>query len=113
MSKAYRITLGMGWKRFVRPPLADLELLGIIACGAQVGALGMRAGHSFIQLNGDRVTPLKARRVLHVLGGCLPQVMFPHRQVSPVAAVPVQVTVRKRRTMVIPMAGATSQMSAA
>jgi len=114
MSKPYYITLGLDWKRFVRVPPADLELLGIIACGAQIGALAMRVDHSFVQLNGDWVTPLKSGRVLRVLGNRLPpQLMFPNRQVAPVPVAPVQVIVRKRRTVVLPMAGATSEMAAA
>jgi hypothetical protein len=114
MSKAYQITLGTSWARFVRDPPADVELLGVISCGSQIGALGLRADGSFVQINGDWVTPMNASRVRRALGPHrLPQAGAVDYPVvpAPAPATPVQVTVRKRRTIVMPTPGATSQMT--
>jgi hypothetical protein len=119
MTKQYQITLGTGWRRFVHDAPADMQMRGVIVSGAQIGALAMQADGSFVQLNGDWATPLNASRVRHALGQRPPPQAAPWSQVAPARtpptapATPVQVTVtvRKRRTIVMPTPGATSQMT--
>jgi hypothetical protein len=109
MTKQYQITLGKDWTRFVHRTPADVELLGVIARGAQVGALGRRADGSYVQINGDWVTPLNTSRVRHTLGHRRVPPLPVHRQAKPLPApapaTPVQVTVRKRRTVTLPTLG--------
>jgi hypothetical protein len=107
MNKGYQITLGKDWARFVHRRLADVELLGVVTCGAQIGALGQLADGRFVQINGDWVTPLNASRVRRTLGLLRRHQAQPmHHQVAraPAPTTPVEVTVRKRRTVVMPAA---------
>ena len=68
--KCWRIQLGEEyWGRFTyaRPAGDLLRLLGSIARGSQIGALGELAESGYVQVNGDHVAPLSASQVRHAV----------------------------------------------
>jgi hypothetical protein len=51
---AWRILLGEHWHRFTSAQ-PNLEMLGTVQRGAQIGALARRIDGSYVQLNGDHL----------------------------------------------------------
>lgn len=56
MSKPYVVRLGPQWGQFTYER-CDVELLGTIQCGAQIGAPARLADGTFAQVNGDWTSP--------------------------------------------------------
>ncbi len=58
------------WLRFTyeRPVEDGIELLGGITRGARIGALGLKADGTYVQINGDYVGRLPSREVHQAIG---------------------------------------------
>lgn len=85
--------------RFTAQRLPDdpVRLLGSIARGAQIGALAAKADGSYVQINGDHVTPLGRSQVHRaVTEARAAQQASPRRARTTFSPAPV-VTVRRRR----------------
>jgi len=97
--KCWHVQLGEEhWGRFTYARAAGdpLRLLGSIARGSQIGALGELAESGYVQVNGDHVAPLSAsqvRRAVEAAKLAAPRVRR-HRSVPSQAVV---VTVKRRR----------------
>jgi hypothetical protein len=63
---AWCILLGEHWQRFTSAQ-PNLEMLGTVQRGAQIGALARRIDGSYVQLNGDNLTPLGAFQIERAL----------------------------------------------
>jgi hypothetical protein len=63
---SWHILLGEHWQRFTSAH-PELELLGTVQRGAQIGALARHADGSYLQLNGDHQTVLSAFQIERVL----------------------------------------------
>lgn len=96
-----QITLGKGWRQFAfeRP---DLEYLGVIRRGIEIGALAKDRAGAFLQVNGDMCQALNTSRMQALLRSAR-SVVRP----APVARQPtseqraaVVVTVKPRRRVV-------------
>jgi hypothetical protein len=91
------------WARFTYERSAGPEmprLLGSVQRGASIGALAMLPSGDYVQLNGDHETPLNARHVRKAIAKAEAMAArrptpLPRRAAAP--AVPVVVTVRRRR----------------
>jgi hypothetical protein len=93
----FRIAIGPRWSFFTYPR-EDLQLLGTIQRGMQIGALARMPDGSYAQVNGDIVEPLNTSRVLFAMRAT-------HGKAPPAAAKPAStaiVTVKKRRRVVLP-----------
>lgn len=95
-----QITLGEDWHRFAFPR-DDLEFLGIIRRGIEIGALAKDKEGGYLQVNGDMRQTLNKSRVDNLLRSA--KVVAPR---VPVARQPTQdqraavvVTVKKRRVV--------------
>lgn len=102
--KKWRVRLGdVYWTSFTyaRTSDAGVRLLGSIARGAQMGALGVTADGQYVQVNGDHITLLSNSQVRRAIKAaeCQYPPMRPMAR-SP-APQPVTVTVKRRRTVVI------------
>lgn len=102
-SKA-QITLGEGWRQFAfdRP---DLEYLGVIRRGIEVGALAKDADGQFLQVNGDMRQVLNASRIQALLRSARPATkpVPVTRQPTAEQRASVVVTIKpKRRVIVAP-----------
>lgn len=93
-----QITLGEGWRQFAfeRP---DLEYLGVIRRGIEIGALAKDKDGAFLQVNGDMRQPLNTSRIQALLRSARPDTRS-----APVARQPtseqraaVVVTVKPKR----------------
>jgi hypothetical protein len=110
MNKRLHITLGAGWERFVPHRSNEtMRFLGVVRQGPQFGALAELEDGSYVQLNGDWITPLNTSRVKHELkqARTAPKKAWAERPQVPAGAAPppaatVQVTVRKRRVVQLP-----------
>src|SRR5690606_1453099 len=58
-----QITLGDGWRQFASVPRADLEYLGVIRRGMQIGALAKDETGAYWQVNGDMRQALNLSRI--------------------------------------------------
>ena len=92
----WRVRLGIAeWARFTyaRSEGDPLRLLGSVRCGARMGALAVTADSTFVQVNGDYLTPLNASQIRCALAKA--------DVVAATAKAPVAVIIkRRRRTMV-------------
>jgi hypothetical protein len=101
--KRWRILLGpQYWMRhtYPRDDEDDLRLLGSVVRGQQVGALGVLANGSFVQVNGDyqvRLSTGQIQRALTIARGPSGQTSRPP---DPPAR-PVQVMVKRRRVVAL------------
>jgi hypothetical protein len=90
------IRLGDQWSRFTYER-DDVELIGVVQRGAQIGALARLPDGSYVQANGDWFQPLSRSQV----GVALKRVKGPMPQARRAAAPPRQCTpvvvVRKKR----------------
>ncbi|KGM39842.1 hypothetical protein JY96_06845 [Aquabacterium sp. NJ1] len=97
-----QITLGDGWRKFAFERL-DLEYLGVIRRGIEIGALAKDEGGAFLQVNGDMRQPLNTSRIQALLRSARPDIRSAPiaRQPSAEQRSAVVVTVKpKRRTIV-------------
>jgi len=97
-----QITLGEGWRQFAfeRP---DLEYLGVIRRGIEIGALARDKDGAFLQVNGDMRQTLNTSRIQALLRSAR-SVVRP----APVARQPtteqraaVVVTVKPKRRVIV------------
>jgi hypothetical protein len=114
------VHLGPGWKRF-SAPRTDLELLGTIQHGPQIGALGKLPDGRYVQVNGDVFSPVNtykveaaiqaagsrpARRPAFSAPSTAGEPEPPTAAMAPMASTapttPVTITFRKRRTVALP-----------
>lgn len=107
----WRVILGRtAWSRYTneRPEGDDLQLLGSVHKGAQIGALAMTVEGEYVQVVGDHLAPLKTREIAKALANA-PRPSSPvfSRETPPwlvasrASPVPV-VIVKKRRVAVMP-----------
>ena len=61
-----RIRLNRDWSRFAYLR-EDMQLLGTVQTGLQIGALALLPSGAYVQVNGDVVQPLNSSRVAHAL----------------------------------------------
>ncbi|RZI80712.1 MAG: hypothetical protein EOP38_21610 [Rubrivivax sp.] len=98
-----QITLGEGWRQFAFPQ-EDVELLGVIRRGMEIGALAKDPSGAYFQLNGDMRQTLNKSRVQSLLRSA--KVLQPRvpvvRQPSPEERAAVVVVVKPRRRVVVP-----------
>lgn len=57
-----QVTLGEGWRQFAFAQ-SDVELLGVIRRGIEIGALAKDADGNYMQLNGDMRQTLNKSRI--------------------------------------------------
>lgn len=66
----WRVVLGRAaWSRhtYERPEGGDLQLLGSVSKGAQIGALAKTVEGEYVQLVGDHLAPLNAKEIARAL----------------------------------------------
>ena len=94
-----QVTLGEDWHRFAFPR-DDLEFLGIIRRGIEIGALAKDLSGAYLQVNGDMRQTLNTSRIEAALRSASSREPKPtYRQPHP-QQTPVVVVVKKRRTIV-------------
>ncbi len=119
MKKAHwHVHLGPAWGRF-SAPRTDLQLLGTVQNGPQIGALGRLPDGRYVQVNGDVLSPVNTHKVQAAINaaGSRPARRHAHPGLPPVfgasaavaqaaptsapagPALPVTITYRKRRTV--------------
>jgi len=110
--------LGAAWSRF-SAPRTDMQLLGTVQHGPQIGALGRLPDGRYVQVNGDMLSPVNTLKVQAAINaaGSRPARRHAHPGLPPVfgasaavaqaaptsapagPALPVTITYRKRRTV--------------
>lgn len=97
-----QITLGEGWRQFAFAQ-ADIELLGVIRRGIEIGALAKDHDGKFLQVNGDMRQTLNTSRIQALLRSARPDT-----RPAPVARQPsmeqraaVVVTVKPKRRVLV------------
>lgn len=93
-----QISLGEGWRQFAFPQV-DVEFIGVIRRGMEIGALAQDRTGAFLQVNGDMRQVLNKSRVQALLRSAKPA-MRPTpvaRQPSAEQRAAVVVTVRQKR----------------
>ncbi|MDE2402234.1 MAG: hypothetical protein KGL90_11275 [Burkholderiales bacterium] len=99
-----QITLGDGWRQFAAMARPDLEYLGVIRRGMQIGALAKDEAGAYWQVNGDMRQALNLSRVEAKLRGAIvrrPRVEVV-RQPSPDERAAVVVVVKPKRRVLMP-----------
>ncbi|RZI83548.1 MAG: hypothetical protein EOP38_12245 [Rubrivivax sp.] len=96
-----QVTLGEDWHRFAFPR-DDLEFLGTIRRGIEIGALAKDTDGNYLQVNGDMRQTLNKSRVDNLLRSAKPAVVRAPvvRQPTADQRAAVVVTVKKRRVIV-------------
>lgn len=95
------VTPGEGWRMFAMPR-EDLEYLGTIQRGMEIGALARDQTGAYLQVNGDMRQVLNTSRIENALRVASPRPP-PYRQRKPAAsAAPVVVIVKPRRRVIVP-----------
>ena len=96
-----RIRLGAHWTAFAYAR-EDMELLGTVQRGMQIGALARLPDNTYAQVNGDVIQPLNRSRIEATLRSTPPaRTDRPFMSVPPSGPAPV-VTIKKRRRVVAP-----------
>ncbi|MBU1361497.1 MAG: hypothetical protein KKC85_02765 [Gammaproteobacteria bacterium] len=96
-----RIRLGAHWSAFAYAR-DDMELLGTVQRGMQIGALAKLPDNTYVQVNGDILQPLNRSRIEATLRSTpAARTDRPFMSIPPSAPAPV-VTVKKRRRVVVP-----------
>ncbi len=95
------VNLGEGWRMFAQPR-EDLEYLGTIQRGMEIGALAKDTAGAYLQVNGDVRQVLNTSRVEAALRAASPKApqYRPRPQAAP--ATPVVVIVKPRRRVIVP-----------
>ncbi|RTL30089.1 MAG: hypothetical protein EKK47_11215 [Burkholderiales bacterium] len=96
-----QIALGDGWRQFAFTE-TDLEFLGVIRRGLEIGALARDKDGRFMQVNGDVRQPLNTSRIQALLRSAKPATRPapPVRQPTPEQRAAVVVTVKPRRRVI-------------
>jgi len=104
----WHVQLGPTWSRF-SPPRTDLQLLGTVQNGPQIGALGKLPDGRYVQVNGDVLTPVNTHKVQAAINAAMHRPARRSAYSSPLQdsearpaaapAAPVTITYRKRRTL--------------
>lgn len=92
------ISPGMGWSRFTYAR-SDMELIGVVQSGMQIGALARLPSGDYVQVNGDFVEHLEADRLAKALrrAGISEPGARIEREAAPATTPAVTVTIKKRR----------------
>jgi len=109
MSKPrWYVHLGPAWSRF-SAPRTDLQLLGTVQNGPQIGALGRLPDGRYVQVNGDVLTPVNTHKVQAAINAAMhrparrsaisPPLQDSDAKQAVAPAAPVTITFRKRRTV--------------
>lgn len=95
------VMLGEGWRMFAMLR-EDLEYLGTIQRGLEIGALAKDASGAYLQVNGDVRQVLNTSRVEAALRAAGPRrpALRPRPNAAP--AKPVVVVVKPRRRVIVP-----------
>lgn len=95
--KSDQVTLGEGWRQFAMPR-DDLEYLGVIRRGMEIGALAKDQSGAYLQVNGDMRQTLNSSRIESLLRAAKPAApKFYARPAPPSDKPPVVVVIKKRR----------------
>jgi len=102
---SWQVRLGpTEWHRFTyeRPAGDQLQLIGSVKRGQQVGALGMIENNQYVQVVGDHITHLNTSQIKRAVGNAKPvehvSAFQAGERTTPQAAPPPIVIVKKRRT---------------
>jgi len=93
----------MEWPRFTyeRPAGDQLQLIGSVKRGQQVGALGMIENNQYVQVVGDHITPLNNFQIKRAVENARPiehvSAFQPGERTTLHAAPPPIVIIKKRR----------------
>ncbi len=108
MKPRWHVHLGPAWSRF-SAPRTDLQLLGTVQNGPQIGALGKLPDGRYVQVNGDVLSQVNTHKVQAAINAAMhrPARKPVNSQTLQVAetrpaaapATPVTITYRKRRTV--------------
>lgn len=102
MDNSMQVRLGTQWSRFTYQR-DDMQLLGTVQQGAQIGALARLEGGHYAQVNGDVIQRLNTKRVEHALRAAGPVRPNARPAIAPPRpATPPTVVVRKRRRVDVP-----------
>jgi hypothetical protein len=96
----WQVRLGESeWARFTyaRPDGDPLRLLGSVRCGARIGALAVTPESTYVQVNGDYLTPLNNSQIRCALAKAQTS-KEPAKRLA--ARAPAPVVVVKRRRMI-------------
>lgn len=96
-----QITLGEGWRQFAFDR-ADLEYLGVIRRGIEIGALAKEKDGAFLQVNGDMRQTLNTSRIQALMRSARPDTKPAPiaRQPSAEQRAAVVVTVKPKRRII-------------
>jgi len=100
-NKSTLVTPGDGWRMFAQPH-NDLEYLGTIQRGLEIGALARDLAGHYLQVNGDIRQTLNASRVETALRAAKPRAPSYVPRPAPTPSKPVVVTVKPRRRVIVP-----------
>lgn len=103
-SKDTQVILGNGWRQFAFPR-DDLEYLGTIRRGLEIGALAKDTEGHFLQVNGDMRQSLNTSRMEAMVRKAVVRIQPASvtRQPSPGERAAVVVVVKPRRRVVFPI----------
>jgi hypothetical protein len=104
----WHVNLGPTWSRFSRPR-TDLQLLGTIQNGRQIGPLSKLPDGRYVQVNGDVLSPVNTHKVQAAINAAMhrparkpaysPTLQAAGARPAAARAAPVTITYRKRRTV--------------
>ena len=100
--RSLEIRLNGGWT-FFSVGRTDMQMIGTVQDGMQIGALGQKPDGSYLQVNGDMLRPLNTSKVEHALDKVTrnsrgAKAVFTMPAAEPKA--PVVVVVKKKRRLV-------------
>lgn len=95
------VTPGDGWRMFAMPR-EDLEYLGTIQRGLEIGALARDVSGAYLQVNGDMRQTLNTSRVEAALRSAMPRAASYRPRQSAEPSKPVVVVVKPRRRVIVP-----------
>jgi len=104
----WHVQPGPTWSRF-SPRRSDLQLLGTVQNGPQIGALGKLPDGRYVQVNGDVLSPVNTHKVQAAINAAMhrpasrpaysPSPQDSEAKPAAAPASPITVTYRKRRTV--------------
>lgn len=97
-----QVILGEGWRQFAFAQ-TDVEFIGVIRRGIEIGALARDEHGAYLQVNGDMRQPLNASRIQALLRSARPDKRPPPlaRQPSSEERAAVVVTVKPKRRVLV------------
>jgi hypothetical protein len=91
---------GRGWTRFTYTR-ADMELLGIVQMGMQIGALAKLSSGGYAQVNGDFIAPLDTAHLQTALDRAGLSARAAALQAGTISVRAPTVTIKKRRRVAV------------